>query len=255
MTPHHQIARWLAESRSAVAFTGAGISTESDIPAFRTPGGVWSKYRQVYFDEFLASPAARQEYWRQKCEAHEAMSRAEPNAGHRALAEWETAGRVRGLITQNIDGLHVRAGSRNVLELHGTAMAVTCLDCGARYDVEPLVVQFQSTGEVPKCTHCPSGRLKHATISFGQSLPEDVLAEASRWAKECDLFFALGSSLVVYPAAALPDIARQSGARLVIINHDPTPLDSQADVVLREGLGAALGAIGVAWRKIREGAT
>lgn len=237
-----QVAHWLANAKTAIALTGAGISTESGIPDFRSPGGVWSKYRTVYFDEFLASEEARHEYWRQKAEAHQDFGLAEPNAGHRVLASWEAAGRIRGIITQNIDELHQRAGSRSVLELHGTARRAACLDCGARFDVEPLVAKFLADDRAPNCPEC-GGRLKHATISFGQALPAEVLMEAARWSRDADLLLAIGSSLVVTPAADLPHVAKQRGARLVIINRDPTPLDSQADATLRRPIGEVLGEI------------
>jgi NAD-dependent deacetylase len=239
------VSRWLDSARSAVVLTGAGISTESGIPDFRSPGGVWSKYRTVFFDEFLASEAARHEYWRQKSELFSQYGGAEPNAGHRVLAAWEAAGRIRGVITQNIDGLHQAAGSRHVLELHGTARQVACLDCTARADVEPFVVKFLADDRVPACPEC-GGRLKHATISFGQVLPPDVLMEATRWSREADLLIVVGSSLVVTPAADLPLLAKQRGARLVIINRDETPLDGLADAVLRVPIGETLKAIDLA---------
>jgi NAD-dependent deacetylase len=244
MTPgkFETVARLLSAARSAVVLTGAGISTESGIPDFRSPGGVWSKYRTVYFDEFLASADGRHEYWRQKCEMHADFAAAQPNAGHEVLARWEAGGRVRGTITQNIDGLHQLAGSRRVLELHGTARQAACLDCAARYDIDPLVAQFLSTNAVPTCPAC-GGRLKHATISFGQSLSPDVLMEATRLARQADLMLAIGSSLVVTPAADLPRIAKDRGARLVIINRDPTPLDPLADAVLRGSIGELLATI------------
>lgn len=246
------VAKWLSTARSAVAFTGAGISTESGIPDFRSPGGVWSKYRTVYFDEFLESAEARHEYWRQKCEAHREFAAAGPNAGHRVLAEWESAGRIRGVITQNIDELHQQAGSRNVLELHGTARRAACLDCSARFDIEPFVAQFLAENRVPDCPEC-GGRLKHATISFGQSLPAEVLMNANRWSREADLFLAIGSSLVVTPAADLPRNAKERGARLVIINRDPTPLDYLADATLSGSIGAVLTAIAAAPRSAQLG--
>jgi NAD-dependent deacetylase len=248
MIIHETIARvgeWLASSRSAIVLTGAGISTESGIPDFRSPGGVWSKYRTVYFDEFLASEEARHEYWRQKAEAHRDFGRAVPNAGHHVLAAWEAAGRIRGVITQNIDELHQRAGSRNVLELHGTARRAACLDCGARFDVEPLVAQFLADDRAPVCPEC-GGRLKHATISFGQPLPAEVLMDATRWSRDADLMLAIGSSLVVTPAADLPRVAKERGARLVIVNRDPTPLDPLADATLRGSIGEVLIAIDAA---------
>jgi NAD-dependent deacetylase len=238
-----QVAGWLAESDRAVAFTGAGISTESGIPDFRSPGGIWTKYRTIYFQEFLASPEARLEYWQQKAEGQLDFSRAEPNVGHRTLAHWEAAGHLQGVITQNIDGLHARAGSSRVLELHGTARDVACLDCRARYDADEMVGRFQQTGTVPTCPSCGSDLMKHATVSFGQNLPPAVLQEAFALARKAKLFLAIGSSLVVEPAASIPRAAKESGARLVIINRDPTPLDAMADLVLREPIGSTLAAI------------
>ena len=237
-----RIAQWLQTAKSCVAFTGAGISTESGIPDFRSPGGVWSKYQPVYFDDFVASADARQEYWRQKSESHDDMAVAVPNAGHTILAQWESSHRLRGVITQNIDGLHQRAGSRSVLELHGTARQVMCLDCGARFGADGLVAEFRRTKTVPPCHDC-GGRLKHATISFGQALPQDVLSEALRWSQESDLMLAMGSSLLVTPAADLPQLAKRSGARLVIINVDPTGLDNLADAIVHAAIGPTLTAI------------
>lgn len=238
-----RIANWLAEAQRAVVFTGAGVSTESGIPDFRSPGGVWSKYRTVYYEEFMASADARLEYWRQKSEAHRDFADAQPNDGHRVIAEWEQAGRIAGAITQNIDGLHQLAGNKHVLELHGTAREILCQDCGARYDANPLVEAFLATSVVPTCRECANGRLKHATISFGQSLSHEVLQQATYWSEQADLFFAIGSSLVVSPAADLPRIAKHNGSRLVIINRDETPLDGLADEVVREPIGVVLTAI------------
>jgi NAD-dependent deacetylase len=243
----HQLANWLTAAGSAVVLTGAGISTESGILDFRSPGGVWSKYRTVYFDEFLASADARHEYWRQKSEMHGDFASAQPNVGHQVLARWEAAGCIGGVITQNIDGLHQLAGSQRVLELHGTARQAACLDCAARYDINPLVEAFLTTNRVPDCPAC-RGRLKHATISFGQPLPADVLMEAARWSREADVMLAIGSSLVVTPAANLPHTAKEHGARLVIINRDPTPLDDMADAILRQPIGQVLAEIDAAIR-------
>lgn len=225
-----------------MAFTGAGISTESGIPDFRSPGGIWAKYQPVCYQEFIASAQARHEYWRQKCEAHREFADARPNSGHRVLANWEQAGLLRGVITQNIDGLHQQARSRRVLELHGTARSVVCLGCKAEFTPEPLIEEFLATDAVPSCRHC-GGMLKTATISFGQALPEDVLAEGMDWCQQADLVLAIGSSLVVQPAASLPRMARQCGARLVIINRDPTDQDNEADAVLRSPIGETLEAI------------
>ncbi|MGD9646868.1 MAG: NAD-dependent deacetylase [Pirellulales bacterium] len=237
-----QIAQWLMTARRAVVFTGAGMSTESGIPDFRSPGGVWARYQPVYFQDFVASDTARREYWRQKCEAHEQFGSALPNAGHKVLAEWEAAGRLQAVITQNIDGLHQAAGSRRVLELHGSALRVVCLSCAQQFAPEPLMAAFRETAQAPVCTAC-GGLLKSATVSFGQALPEDVLTEAWELAQQSDLFLVLGSSLVVEPAASLPRLARQNGARLVIVNRDPTEQDRTADAVLRAPLGVALATI------------
>ncbi|MEX2286964.1 MAG: Sir2 family NAD-dependent protein deacetylase [Planctomycetaceae bacterium] len=237
-----EIAEWLMESRRAVAFTGAGISTESGIPDFRSPGGVWQTSQPVYFDDFLARHEARLEYWRQKAKAHNDFWQAQPNIAHQALAKWESAGLLRGVITQNIDGLHQAGGSVNVLELHGTAREIGCLTCEARFGADAMVDEFTRTGIVPNCPRC-DGLLKHATISFGQSLDGRVLQQAAQWSCEADLFIAIGSSLVVTPAADLPALAKQRGARLVIINRDSTPLDWSADAVINAPIGETIAAI------------
>jgi NAD-dependent deacetylase len=242
-----QVAFWLSRAERAVVFTGAGMSTESGIPDFRSPGGVWSRNTPVYYDEFLASADARFEYWRQKSEAAGDFLQARPNPGHLMLAQWEQEGRVAAVVTQNIDGLHQDAGSRKVLELHGTARWITCVDCGQRFEPLPLIEEFRAKQAVPPCASC-GGRLKSATISFGQTLPLDVLEESLALAKSCDLMLAIGSSLVVYPAAGVPEAARQAGARLVIINRDPTDQDSAADALIREPIGAALTQIDAAMR-------
>lgn len=238
-----RIAHWLQAAKNAVVFTGAGISTESGIPDFRSPGGVWTKYRTVYYDEFMSDAKARHEYWRQKCEGHREFADAKPNDGHLTIAKWESEGLIRGVITQNIDGLHHLAASQEVLELHGTARQIQCQDCGARYDASPLIDEFLETDCVPACRQCDKGRLKHATVSFGQSLPVEVLQQAAAWCRQADLLLAIGSSLVVSPAADLPAITARSGGKLVIINRDSTPLDSIADEVIPESIGATLLAI------------
>lgn len=229
-------------ARGTVVLTGAGISTESGIPDFRSPGGVWAKYRTVYYDEFLASAQARHEYWRQKCESHSGFATAQPNTGHLTLAAWERENRIRGVITQNIDGLHQLAGNKKVLELHGTARQANCLDCGMRCDIDPFVDQFNRENCVPSCPKC-GGRLKHATVSFGQSLPADVLEQATKWSQNTEVMLAVGSSLVVTPAANLPVIAKQYGAKLVIVNRDETPVDPLADLIIRGSIGKVLTAM------------
>lgn len=254
MNTIEQVAQALATARHAVAFTGAGISTESGIPDFRSPGGIWSKNQPVYYDDFLRSADSRYEYWRQKAAAHTEFFAAEPNPGHAMLAKWEAAGKLAGLITQNIDGLHQTAGSRKVWELHGTAREVACVKCHARFEADPVVRQFLTDDRVPSCPKCEGGQhggwLKHATISFGQQLDMQTITEADELARTADLFLVIGSSLVVYPAASLPQAAHERGARLAIINRTETPLDTLAEVVIREGIGETLTAIDRAMQRM-----
>lgn len=234
-----QVAAWVAEARSGVAFTGAGISTESGIPDFRSPGGVWSRYdpREFTFQRYVAEPEVRKKSWRMR---RELWSRPlEPNAGHRALARFEELGLLRGVITQNIDGLHQRAGSREVLEIHGTTHRVVCLSCHGSWPNPEVLERLEAGEQDPSCTAC-GGILKTATISFGQQLQPDVVEEAHRWTVASDLFVVVGSSLVVYPAAALPGTAKRAGARLVIVNREPTDHDHLADAVLHGEAGEIL---------------
>jgi NAD-dependent deacetylase len=234
-----KIAGYLSQSEKAVAFTGAGISTESGIPDFRSPGGVWSRYQPVLFQDFLASEDARRRYWRMKKEGYRELKGAKPNAGHRVLAALEAAGKLTAVITQNIDGLHQDAGSKRVLELHGTSRHCVCLKCDERYDPDVVQQRLESGVEVPLCDKC-GGFLKSATISFGQQLPHHVLSEAIDLCLQTDLILAIGSSLVVEPAASLPLQAKRNGGRLVIINKTETPLDDLADVIIREPIGETL---------------
>ncbi|MEZ6055313.1 MAG: NAD-dependent deacylase [Planctomycetaceae bacterium] len=233
------VAEWIFQSEKTVVFTGAGVSTESGLPDFRSPGGIWAKSQPVYFQEFVASDEARKEYWRQKSIAVQEFIKAKPNVAHEILANWEQQRELDAIITQNIDGLHQLAGSRRVWEVHGTAREAACLDCNKRFAIMPLTKKFLKTGEPPKCPQC-GGYLKHATVSFGQMLPEDVLYRATQDGIESDLFIVLGSSLVVHPAADLPEMAHDQGARLVIINRDPTPLDGVAEIVLHQPIGKTL---------------
>ena len=237
-----RVARYLTESERALAFTGAGISTESGIPDFRSPGGIWTRYKPVMFQDFLAREDARRQYWLMKKEGYHELKGAKPNAGHLALARLEAAQKLVAVITQNIDGLHQDAGSRRVLELHGTSRHCVCLACETRYDPAVIQQRLEAGVEIPLCDGC-GGLIKSATISFGQALPADVLTEAFDLCMRTDLILAIGSSLVVEPAASLPLQAKQNGARLVIINRTETPLDSRADVVLREPIGASLAEI------------
>jgi NAD-dependent deacetylase len=242
MDAHQQVAQWLQAAERAVVFTGAGVSTESDIPDYRSPNGIWATSRQIGFDEYVASEEARFEYWQQKCRFLGELNNSGPNLGHTLLAQWEAAGKLRAVITQNIDGLHQLAGSTVVIEVHGTAREIACLECEHRYDAGAMCNQFLEADKVPSCDQC-GGLLKHATISFGQSLEPEVLESATTLAQAADLFLVLGSSLVVEPAASLPRLAQQQGARVVIVNRDETPQDGTADRVFHEGIGVTLEAI------------
>jgi NAD-dependent deacetylase len=230
--PLAEARRLLASSRTTVAFTGAGVSTASGVPDFRSPGGIWSRYQPVTIQEFLASEEARRSYWRYKKETYGDFATACPNPAHHALARLEDEGRLAAVITQNIDGLHQEAGSRTVLELHGTNRRVGCLACGRSYPAALIQERLLAGCQVPACDAC-GGILKAATVSFGQALPREVLAEAWRLATACELLLVIGSSLVVQPAAALPGAAAAAGAAVVIVNRESTPLDGLAALVLR----------------------
>jgi len=239
-----RIKAWLDRADRVVGFSGAGISTESGIPDFRSPNGVWATNRIIEFDEFVNSHAGRVEYWRQKCLAWPEMRAAEPNAGHLAFVDLHRRGKLAALITQNIDGLHQRAGlpSEIVHEIHGTTLEAACLDCGDRISSDEACARVAAGELAPLCRLC-GGLLKPATISFGQPMPADVVRTAEQAARACDVFITVGSSLVVYPAAALPVAAKRSGAKLIIVNRDPTPLDQAADAVLRGEIGELLPAL------------
>jgi len=234
----------VAECGSAAAFTGAGCSTASGVPDFRSPGGIWSRYRPVPFQDFVVDSEARRRYWVYKKETYQDFADARPNAAHHALARMESGGRLRAVVTQNIDGLHQEAGSRCVLELHGTNRRVVCIRCAATWPAAEIQARLLEGCEVPECDRC-GGILKSATVSFGQALPADVLEAAFHIATSVDLLLVLGSSLVVHPAAAIPMAAAEAGARLVILNREPTPLDGLATVVLRGPVEEVLPALEV----------
>lgn len=223
-----------------VAFTGAGISTESGIPDFRSPGGIWTRYKPVTYQEFLGSEKAREDYWARYKEFFPPFETVQPNAGHLALAKLEHQGRLRGIITQNIDRLHQAAGNDdvNVVELHGRVDRTVCLTCGIDRPTSEVISKINQERPVPHCT-C-GGWLKPATISFGQALPEHALDRAVHLATHCDLFLAIGSSLTVHPAAALPGLAVEGGANLVIINAEATPYDRIARLVVNKPAGQTL---------------
>ncbi len=246
MTPPDEVAAWIAAARSVVALTGAGISTESGIPDFRGPEGVWTRdpraERLSNIGYYIADERIRQEAWRRRVE-HPAW-RARPNAGHRALVDLERAGHLELLVTQNIDGLHLAAGTDpdRLVEIHGTIRETACLNCGDRRPMRETLDRVTAGEADPPCRAC-GGILKSATISFGQNLDPALLARADDAASACDLFLAVGTSLTVYPVARLPELALEAGARLVIVNAEPTALDGRADAVMRGRAGAILPAL------------
>lgn len=233
--------RLFDEARSIVPFTGAGLSTECGIPDFRSPGGVWTKMAPIPFEEFLSSPQMRAESWRRRFAMDAQFSAARPGRGHLALANLHRMGKAPGVITQNIDNLHQASGipAENVIELHGNTTYATCLDCGERHELASVRERFEASGGVAPCCGC-GGFIKTATISFGQSMPEHAMRRAEEWTLACDLFLAIGSSLVVWPAAGFPLMARRNGARLVIINREPTDFDDVADLVVHHDIGTVL---------------
>ena len=238
------LAQAIAQSRRAVVFTGAGISTESGIPDFRSPGGIWTRMAPIDFADFLASEEARRETWRRRFAMDETLRSATPNRGHRAVAELVRRGKVAAVITQNIDGLHQASGiaEDQVIELHGNSTYAHCLDCKARYELDALRVDFERDGTAPLCGAC-GGFVKTATISFGQAMPVAPMRRSEFEALAADLFIVAGSSLVVYPAAGFPELAKRNGAILVIINREPTGLDRIADLVLNRAIGETLGSV------------
>lgn len=239
MVPVEQLAAWMKSARAAVAFTGAGISTESGIPDFRSPGGVWSRHQPVLFQDFVRSREARVRFWRQRVEVYKDFVQAKPNDGHLALARLEALGHLRAVITQNIDGLHQDAGSRRVIEIHGTARKIACIGCGQEYPPDDVLRRVEFGDEAPDCSACGSP-LKSKTISFGQAMPILEMNQATQLSRDADLYLAIGSSLVVEPAASLPRTAKEHGARLVILTQSETPLDDWADLSIRASIGETL---------------
>jgi NAD-dependent deacetylase len=232
----------VAAARTIVPFTGAGISTECGIPDFRSPGGIWTRMQPIPFDEFLASQEMRDEAWRRRFAMDEHFGGAKPGRGHRALASLYHAGKSPGVITQNIDNLHQASGisAQDVIELHGNSTYAACLDCAERYELSWVREQFAAHGgRAPDCPGC-GGHIKTATVSFGQAMPEAAMRQAESLTLRCDLFLAVGSSLVVWPAAGFPLMAKRNGARLAIINREPTEFDDIADLVVREDIGTVL---------------
>jgi NAD-dependent deacetylase len=237
------LANLLRDASRIVAFTGAGISTESGVPDFRSPGSPWIANRPIPFDRYLASAEARAEAWRRKFVMDDLYSDARPGRGHSALTSLHAQGRLRAVITQNIDNLHQLSGlpPESIVELHGNGTYAKCLACDQRHEIEWVRQRFEATGVPPACSSC-GGIVKSATISFGQPMPEDAMQRAFAALDGCDLFLAVGSSLVVQPAARFPLIAQRQGSTLVIVNREPTPLDGAAHVVVRGEIGPILAA-------------
>ena len=235
------LSRLIGEARRVVVFTGAGISTESGIPDFRSPGGVWSTMKPIYFQDFVASEERRREAWTRTFTGRAGWTGREPNAGHYAVARLVGCGKASAVITQNVDNLHQDAGvpEGKVIELHGNASYATCLECGARHELADLKGPFMEQGEIPSCREC-GGIVKTATISFGQPMPPGPMAAAEAETLACDLFLVLGSSLVVFPAAGFPLMAKRNGARLAIVNRESTEMDVYADLVLHDEIGPTL---------------
>ena len=237
-----ELRRLIADARRVVVFTGAGISTESGIPDFRSPGGFWTRMRPIGFSDFLASEEERRETWRRRFATDPTLRGAEPNRGHRAVAALVNRGKASAVITQNIDGLHQASGvpATRVIELHGNTTYAHCLECAQRYELEDVRIRFERSGDAPCCEAC-GGFIKTATVSFGQSMPPAAMIRAEEETLASDLFITIGSSLVVYPAAGFPELAARNGARLVILNREPTGLDPLADLVLHREIGETLG--------------
>lgn len=232
------LAAVLADAERLVVFTGAGISTESGIPDFRSPGGIWNRYKPVDYQTFLSSDEGKREYWRRGRNTYAVIREARPNPAHLALVELERLGKLELLITQNIDGLHTLAGSspERTIELHGTAHRVYCMTCGATETRDAISARLDAGEAIPACRVC-GGTLRAATIAFGEAMPREPLRRAIEAARACDLFLIIGSSLVVNPAAQLPWIAAEAGAYIAILNQTPTPLDGLAQLLLRGAAG------------------
>jgi len=239
-----ELRRLLDAAERVVVFTGAGISTESGIPDFRSPGGIWTRMKPIYFQEFVTSEEARVEAWRRKFESDPVMRAAGPNRGHRAVARLVADGKVSHVVTQNIDGLHQASGiaDHQVIELHGNSTYAHCLDCHKRFELDDIRPAFEATLKAPRCDAC-GGYVKTATVAFGQSMPPAAMIRAEEAILACDLCLVAGSSLVVYPAAGFPELAKRHGAALAIVNREPTDMDAIADLVLHREIGDALGSV------------
>ena len=238
------LSKLIRESRIVAGFTGAGISTESGVPDFRSPDSPWMRNKPIPFRLFLESAEARREAWRRKFTMDDLYRHAAPTRGHLGIAAMVVAGKMPAVITQNIDNLHQASGltEDQVIELHGNGTYATCLSCARHHEISAIRLRFESTGEAPCCEDC-GGIVKSATISFGQAMPAEKMRAALELTLSSDLFLVLGSSLVVHPAASLPSLAKENGARLAIINREPTPLDDHADIVIAGEIGPILSKI------------
>ena len=235
---NQEFSQYINKAKNIVIFTGAGISTESGIPDFRGPQGVWKTNTPIYFQDFIGSEEVRKESWKRKFTGQDIIKNAKPNIGHLAVAEIFNTHQSAYLITQNVDNLHQDAGvpDDKITEIHGNASDASCLDCGIRYELKPIKKDFLENETIPYCDSC-GGIIKTATISFGQSMPEDGMQMAQRKTLGCDLFITIGTSLVVYPAAGFPKLAKEIGANLIIVNNEPTDFDPIADLVIHEQIG------------------
>jgi|TARA_B110000444_G_C18812278_1_gene583286 NAD-dependent deacetylase len=238
---NQELSRYIKKAEKIVVFTGAGISTESGIPDFRGPKGIWKSMSPIYFQDFISSEEVRKESWKRKFSNKDIIRNALPNIGHIAVADLINSNPGSHLITQNVDNLHQDAGLSEVkiTEIHGNATYARCLDCGLRYELGPIKKEFIKNQTIPYCKEC-SGIIKQATISFGQSMPEKGMKIAQENISSCDLFISIGTSLSVYPAAGFPSLAKEIGAKLIIINNEPTDFDHIADLVIQEQIGSVL---------------
>jgi NAD-dependent deacetylase len=236
----NRVAKRLARGGRNIVFTGAGISTESGIPDYRSKGGIWDQYRPVYFDEFMASRDSRIEYWRQKTEMYHDLVRARPNPAHEAIHRLQEMGLLTAVITQNIDGLHQLSGlpDEKVVELHGNTRRIRCMSCSEISSEAAAQERIAAGDPAPEC-HC-GGYLKPDTISFGQAMPAAEMERAVRYSETCDVFLVVGSTLLVHPAAGMPQLAKRRGAFLAIVNLSETPLDGAADVRIKGKAGEVL---------------
>jgi NAD-dependent deacetylase len=233
-----EFAAKIRANQDIVVFTGAGISTESGIPDFRSPGGIWTRYTPIPFQEYMSSEKARVEAWRRRLETYEAHKNAKPNIGHYFVQSLDQKGKLIGLITQNVDGLHSAAGlaDEKIVELHGTNRRVICMKCDKSFDPDEIVKRLVGNFASPKCDAC-GGILKSATISFGQAMPQKAMRQAQEWTEKAQIFIIMGSSLQVQPAASFPVLAKRNGALLAIVNREVTPIDEYADFVHQGAIG------------------